>query len=96
MGSLFANGLVGTVISDYLWVLAVLLVSPVVATAGLSLTIPLSMIADMVLHAQAFHALYILGAALTFIGFLFVNVDPLELLRPAWAWCGRRCSRQED
>jgi solute carrier family 35 protein F5 len=34
VGSLFANGLVGTVISDYLWVLAVLLVSPVVATAG--------------------------------------------------------------
>ncbi len=91
LGSLFANGLVGTVISDYLWVLAVLLVSPVVATAGLSLTIPLSMIADLVLHGQEFHALYILGAVLTFLGFLFVNVDPLELMRPAWAWCARKC-----
>lgn len=84
LGFLFANAIIGTVISDYLWVMAVLLVSPVVATAGLSLTIPLSMIADLIVHHQAFNALYIVGAALTAIGFLFVNTNPLEILRPLW------------
>lgn len=87
LGYLFVNAIIGTVISDYLWVLAVLLVSPVVATAGLSLTIPLSMIADLILHHQAFNALYIVGAALTAIGFLFVNTNPVELLRPYLARC---------
>lgn len=81
VGYLWANALVGTVISDYLWVLAVLLVSPVVATAGLALTIPLSMLADVALHGQAFHALYVVGAVLTILGFILVNVSPAEVLR---------------
>ncbi len=83
LGVLFANGLVGTVLSDYLWVLAVLLVSPVVATVGLSLTIPLAMLADSLLNpAERFNALYVVGAALTLLGFVFVNTTSARQLVP--------------
>ncbi|GJD11084.1 Uncharacterized vacuolar membrane protein [Galdieria sulphuraria] len=39
---LIMNALIGTVLSDYLWALAVVFTSPVLATMALSLTIPLS------------------------------------------------------
>lgn len=35
--------------------------SPLVATLGMSLTIPLAMLADVVLHGRRYSALYILG-----------------------------------
>ncbi|KAJ2408845.1 hypothetical protein GGI10_004781, partial [Coemansia sp. RSA 2530] len=41
------NALVGTFLSDYLWLLAMLMTSPLVVTLGLSLTIPLSMAGDI-------------------------------------------------
>ncbi|KAF9614350.1 hypothetical protein IFM89_018103 [Coptis chinensis] len=44
------NGLVGSVLSDYLWALSVVWTTPLVATLGMSLTIPLAMVADMVIH----------------------------------------------
>ena len=46
--SLIMNSLFGTVLSDYMWLLAVLLLSPVIATVGLSLTIPVAMASDMI------------------------------------------------
>lgn len=96
---LFVNGIVGTVISDYLWVLAVLLTSPVIATVGLSLTIPLSMIADAVFQKSSFSVFYIVGAVLAVVGFILVNVSsPSE----AFQWlknkldCRRGCRRREN
>ncbi len=83
LGFLFANGIVGTVVSDYLWVLAVLLASPVVATVGLSLTIPLTMLADSLINpTEHFNALYLVGAALTLLGFVFVNTTSAQQLVP--------------
>jgi len=47
LGLLTANGLIGTVVSDYLWARSVLLLSPLISTLGLSLTIPCSMLAQV-------------------------------------------------
>ena len=71
------NGLIGTVLSDYLWLLSVLLTSPVVATLGLSLTIPGSMVADAIIHGSTFAPLYVTGSLLVLVGFVIVNGDSL-------------------
>ncbi|XP_019167773.1 PREDICTED: thiamine-repressible mitochondrial transport protein THI74-like [Ipomoea nil] len=42
---LLLNGFVGSVIADYLWALSVIWTTPLVATLGISLTIPLAMLA---------------------------------------------------
>lgn len=49
-GLIVVKGLVDNVISDYLWARAVLLTSPTVSTVGLSLTVPLAMLSDLIIH----------------------------------------------
>jgi solute carrier family 35 protein F5 len=86
-----ANGLIGSVLSDYFWyalkedwcffflsnilqncvvlttellcrALSVVWTNPLVATLGMSLTIPLAMVADMVIHGRHYSAVYIIGS----------------------------------
>jgi solute carrier family 35, member F5 len=73
-GALALNSLIGTNLSDVLWAKSVILTSPVVATLGLSLTTPLAMIADAVLHHKHFGLQYISGAVLVTVGFVVANV----------------------
>lgn len=42
--------------------LSVVWTTPLVATLGLSLTIPLAMVADMLIHGRHFSAIYVLGS----------------------------------
>lgn len=70
-----ANGLVGSVLSDYFWALCVVWTTPLVATLGMSLTIPLAMMADMVIHGRHYSALYMLGSAQVFAGFVIANLS---------------------
>ena len=86
LGALLLNALIGTALSDVLWALSVVLTNPVVATVGLSLTIPVAMLADLMLGNAQFRVLYLLGMGLVFGGFLLVNWayrDPAAAPAPA-------------
>ncbi|OIT32868.1 PREDICTED: uncharacterized transporter C405.03c-like [Nicotiana attenuata] len=77
------NGFIGSVLSDYLWALSVVWTTPLVATLGMSLTIPLAMIADMLVHGRHYSAVYILGCIQVFAGFVIANLSDK-------CSCGRR------
>lgn len=70
-----ANGFIGSVLADYFWALSVVWTTPLVATLGMSLTIPLAMIADMVIHMRHYSAIYVLGSAQVFAGFVIANLS---------------------
>ena len=63
----------GSLVSDMAWAYAVLLTSPIVVTVGLSLTIPLSLIGQIVLDNQTAGPWYWVGACIVVFSFLFVN-----------------------
>lgn len=73
-GFILLGGICDQVISDYLWARAVVLTSPTVATVGMSITIPLAFVSDLVLSKPgAGSFLSAVGALLVIFGFLFVN-----------------------
>ncbi|CAO3569948.1 unnamed protein product [Mortierella alpina] len=67
------NALVGTFVSDYLWLLSMLMTSPLVVTLGLSLTIPLALLGDVVGYGRVLGLGYWIGASLVLAGFFGVN-----------------------
>ncbi|XP_051137478.1 thiamine-repressible mitochondrial transport protein THI74-like [Andrographis paniculata] len=69
------NGFVGSVLSDYVWAMSVVWTTPLVATLGMSLTIPLAMVADMFVHGRHYSAIYILGCVQVFAGFILANLS---------------------
>lgn len=50
-----------------------LLTSPLVTTVGLSLTIPLSLIGEMIEYSQTSGVLYWIGACVVLLSFVFIN-----------------------
>jgi solute carrier family 35 protein F5 len=64
-----------SLVSDFCWAYAMLLTSPLIVSVGLSLTIPLSLIGQMILDNQYSSALYWVGAVIMFISFLFINYE---------------------
>jgi solute carrier family 35 protein F5 len=50
-----------------------LLTTPLVVAVGLSMTIPLSLIGQMILSSQYSSAMYWVGACIVLLSFLFVN-----------------------
>ncbi|KAK7843786.1 putative vacuolar membrane protein [Quercus suber] len=62
IGVVFANCFVGSFICDYFWALGVVWTSPLVTALGASLTIPLAMLEDMVIHGRHYSVIYILGS----------------------------------
>jgi solute carrier family 35 protein F5 len=73
LGLMIANGVLDNVLSQFLWAKAVLLTSPTVATAGLSLTIPLAALSD-VLRDVEISVWSVISAVLVVMGFLLVNM----------------------
>lgn len=71
------NSLISAVLSDLLWALAVVLTSPVIATVGLTLTIPFAIICDMVFKSDfsAFNIMYSMGTVCVLLGFISVNMS---------------------
>ncbi|ORZ23236.1 hypothetical protein BCR42DRAFT_404322 [Absidia repens] len=72
------NAFIGTFLSDYLWLLAMLMTSPLVVTLGISLTIPLALVGDIVFKNFVPHLQYAIGALLVVIGFVSVNMSALK------------------
>ncbi|RUS32420.1 hypothetical protein BC938DRAFT_475427 [Jimgerdemannia flammicorona] len=72
-GMVVVNALVGTFLSDYLWLLSMLMTSPLVVTLGLSLTIPLALTGDILFKLLFVGPQYWCGALLVIAGFVAVN-----------------------
>lgn len=68
------NGLVGTVLSEFLWLWGCFLTSSLMGTLALSLTIPLSIIADMCMHKVQFSWLFFAGAIPVFVSFFIATL----------------------
>ncbi|KFX87891.1 hypothetical protein O988_09240 [Pseudogymnoascus sp. VKM F-3808] len=64
---------ISSFVSDYTWAYAMLLTTPLVVTVGLSLTIPLSLVGQMILNSQYSSGLYWAGAVVMVLSFLFIN-----------------------
>ncbi|QPG97226.1 hypothetical protein C2857_005988 [Epichloe festucae Fl1] len=65
-------------VSDMCWAFAMLLTTPLVVTVGLSLTIPLSLIGEMIQYGQYSSLVYWIGAAVVFVSFVFINNESRE------------------
>ncbi|SAM07128.1 hypothetical protein [Absidia glauca] len=72
------NAFIGTFLSDYLWLLSMLMTSPLVVTLGISLTIPLALFGDIVFKNFVPQVQYAMGALLVVIGFVSVNMAALK------------------
>ncbi|PSK42923.1 hypothetical protein B9Z65_6877 [Elsinoe australis] len=64
---------ISSLVSDFAWAYAVLLTSPIVVTVGLSTTIPLSLIGQVVLNGQTSSWVYWVGALVVVLSFVIVN-----------------------
>ncbi|KAH0367287.1 hypothetical protein KCU65_g4711, partial [Aureobasidium melanogenum] len=67
-----------SLLSDIAWAYAVLLTSPIVVTVGLSTTIPLSLIGQLLINNQTSPAIYWLGACVVVLSFVFVNHEEAQ------------------
>lgn len=72
-GLIVGKGLLDNVLSDYLWAKAVLLTTTTVATAGLSIQVPLAAIVDSLI-GNAPRLMDGLGALAVLIGFVGINI----------------------
>lgn len=71
---IMANCLI-TFISDFCWVKAMLLTSPLTVTVGLSTTIPFAMIGDIIFKGEHVTWTYVMAAALICGSFFVINRD---------------------
>ncbi|KAI1503569.1 hypothetical protein F5X99DRAFT_374783 [Biscogniauxia marginata] len=65
-------------VSDISWAYAMLLTTPLVVTVGLSLTIPLSLVGEMIQYAQYSSFIYWVGAVIVVLSFVFINHESHE------------------
>ncbi|XP_044264040.1 solute carrier family 35 member F5 isoform X2 [Tribolium madens] len=95
---LLLNGILGTVISEALWLWGCFLTSSLMATMSMSLTIPMTMLTDVFLKKIVYPSLFYTGTIPMVVAFLAVtllshydNWDPvLDVLRCAYLSIFRR------
>jgi len=93
MVALLINGLVGTVLSELLWLFGCFYTSSLLATLSISLTIPLTTFADVLVKKVKYDNLFYIGSIPMFLSFFLVamvshlnNWDPiLECFKRLWA-----------
>lgn len=64
-----------TCFSEYLWVLACLLTSPIIVTLGISMSIPLAVLGDFIINSHPVTMHLVLGTIFVFLGFVGVNYE---------------------
>ena len=83
-------------LSELLWLFGCFYTSSLVATLAISLTIPLTMLADVLLKGVSYDLLFYLGATPMFLSFFIVALlthwDNWDPIRDALVVCWRRCS----
>ena len=82
---LVLNGVIGTVLSELLWLWGCFLTSSLVATLAISLTIPLTILADIMWKGKRYGPVFFVGAVPMFFSFFLVALlahyedwDPLQ------------------
>lgn len=76
-----STGLLDNVLSDYLWAKAVILTTTTVATAGLTIQVPLAAVVDSVM-GNAPNVMDYVGAAAVLVGFMGINIPSVTFSRP--------------
>jgi len=84
LAALTLNGVVGTVLSELLWLLGCFYTSSLLATLSISLTIPLTTFADVLVKRVEYDRLFYVGSLPMFLSFFLVallshwdNWDPM-------------------
>ena len=67
-----------SLVADFCWAYSMLLTSPLVTTVGLSLSIPLSLLGEIVLNHQTSGVIYWIGACIVLLSFVFINYESTE------------------
>ncbi|XP_037810746.1 solute carrier family 35 member F5-like [Lucilia sericata] len=83
---LFLNGLIGTVVSEALWLWGCFLTSSLIGTIAISLQIPLSILFDVLLKKKPYSPLFYIGSVPTFMALMLLallmrNDDSDPLMR---------------
>ncbi|XP_022907966.1 solute carrier family 35 member F5 isoform X2 [Onthophagus taurus] len=71
---LLMNGLFGTVVSEVLWLWGCFLTSSLIATIAISLTIPMTMFADVIVKKISYQYLFYVGTVPIALAFVFVSI----------------------
>lgn len=67
-----------SLLSDICWAYAMVLTSPLVVTVGLSLTIPLSLVGELIVQGRSESAIYWIGAIIVVCSFVFVDREEVK------------------
>ena len=102
--ALLLNGVIGTVLSELLWLFGCFYTSSLIATLSISLTIPLTTFADVLVKRVEYDNLFYIGSIPMFVSFFLVamvshwnNWDPvMEGLQVTWARLCRCCNRRRE
>jgi len=69
---------VSSLLSDICWAYAMVLTSPLVVTVGLSLTIPLSLVGELIVQGRSESIIYWIGAIIVVCSFVFVDREEVK------------------
>ena len=96
--AMLVNGVVGTVLSELLWLLGCFHTSSLIATISISLTIPLTTFADVLVKKVSYDRLFYIGSIPMFVSFFIVallshwdNWDPMLECLHSMIGRARRC-----
>ncbi|XP_034943896.1 solute carrier family 35 member F5 [Chelonus insularis] len=95
---LIVNGLIGTVLSEVLWLWGCFLTSSLIATLAISLSLPMSVIADVLIGRIEYSYTLYLGIVPVILAFTtacllsyYDNWDPvIDLFRYLYSWLSRK------